>query len=145
MIATYGPYSASATGGNGFCRDLLAGCSALFTHAMYTNIKTGTQWQLVVPSIMLGGIGILLCIPVYVFYTKGEWFRKRSPYAQQLEQEREERRPQRKDAIESSSKKSTPVPSRPGSGPGSRVPSRAPSPDRGLDAINIDRSPIEMA
>lgn len=27
MIAAYGPYSASATGGNGFARDFLAGIS----------------------------------------------------------------------------------------------------------------------
>ena len=30
MIAAYGPYSASATGGNGFARDFLAGVSAMY-------------------------------------------------------------------------------------------------------------------
>lgn len=30
MIAAYGPYSASATGGNGFARDFLAGISVRF-------------------------------------------------------------------------------------------------------------------
>ena len=30
LIASYGPYSASATGGNGFCRDFLAGIAALY-------------------------------------------------------------------------------------------------------------------
>jgi hypothetical protein len=31
MIASYGPYSASATGGNGFARDLLAGIAAMYS------------------------------------------------------------------------------------------------------------------
>ena len=31
MIASYGPYSASATGGNGFSRDFLAGIAAMYS------------------------------------------------------------------------------------------------------------------
>jgi hypothetical protein len=31
MIASYGPYSASATGGNGFARDFLAGIAAMYS------------------------------------------------------------------------------------------------------------------
>lgn len=31
MIASYGPYSASATGGNGFARDFLAGVAAMYS------------------------------------------------------------------------------------------------------------------
>ncbi|KAL5340674.1 major facilitator superfamily domain-containing protein [Aspergillus crustosus] len=38
MVAAYGPYSASATGGNGFARDFLAGLSAMYATPMYTNI-----------------------------------------------------------------------------------------------------------
>jgi hypothetical protein len=30
MVESYGPYSASATGGNGFARDFLAGVSAMY-------------------------------------------------------------------------------------------------------------------
>lgn len=30
MIASYGPYSASATGGNGLARDFLAGVAAMY-------------------------------------------------------------------------------------------------------------------
>ncbi len=30
MIASYGPYSASATGGNGLARDFLAGIAAMY-------------------------------------------------------------------------------------------------------------------
>jgi MFS family permease len=90
MVAAYGPYSASATGGNGFCRDLLAGVAALYTRPFYSNILTGTKYQLAAAIWISCGIGALLCIPVYVFYFKGEWFRKKSKYAQELAQEREE-------------------------------------------------------
>lgn len=31
MVAAYGPYSASATGGNGFARDFLAGIAAMYS------------------------------------------------------------------------------------------------------------------
>lgn len=31
MIASYGPWSASATGGNGFARDFLAGIAAMYS------------------------------------------------------------------------------------------------------------------
>ena len=92
MVAAYGPYAASATGGNGFCRDFLAGIAALYTRPFYNNILQGTKWQLPVPTWILCGVGMLLCIPVFVFYRYGSWFRKRSPYAQQLEHEREEKR-----------------------------------------------------
>jgi hypothetical protein len=32
MIAAYGPYAASATGGNDLARDFLAGIAALYAH-----------------------------------------------------------------------------------------------------------------
>jgi len=99
MIAAYGPYSSSATGGNGFCRDFLAGIAAVYARPMFTNIKPGTKWTLPAPSFILGGIGVLLCIPVYIFYFKGVWFRKRSPFAQQLEQERSERQGKLEDEV----------------------------------------------
>ncbi|KAK2782413.1 hypothetical protein FQN53_009750 [Emmonsiellopsis sp. PD_33] len=38
MVATSGPYSASAAGGNGFSRDLLAGISTMYATPMYTDI-----------------------------------------------------------------------------------------------------------
>ncbi len=37
MIAAYGPYAASATGGNDFVRDFLAGIAALYSHACKCN------------------------------------------------------------------------------------------------------------
>ena len=136
MVATYGPYSASATGGNGFCRDLLAGLAALYTTPFYTNIAPGTKMTLTIPTLILFGIGALLCVPVYVFYFHGAWFRQRSPYAQQLAQERDEKNPRRKEAI-ADSRRNTPSNSRPMS--------RAQSPVRHLDGVDIDRSPIEWA
>lgn len=90
MVAAYGPYSASATGGNGFCRDALAGFAALYAEPMYRNIATGTKWQLAAPSLILAGIGALLCIPVFVFYFLGTWFRENSKFALSIENKRQE-------------------------------------------------------
>lgn len=39
MIAAYGPYSASATGGNGFARDFLAGIAAMYSVPSELSIK----------------------------------------------------------------------------------------------------------
>ncbi len=135
MIAAYGPFAASATGGNGFCRDLLAGVSAPATRPLYENIANGTKWQLTAPSLILTAIGVLLTIPVYVFYYYGAWFRKRSPYAQELEQVRAEKRPQRKEAIAGAeSRKTTPTNSRPAS--------RSTSPTRVVDRNELSIEPI---
>lgn len=92
MVAAYGPYAASATGGNGFCRDLLAGISAVYAEKFYGGIARGTRWQLVIPSFILTGIAVVLCLPVFVFYRWGWWFREKSKYAAGLAREREERR-----------------------------------------------------
>lgn len=91
MVAAYGPYAASATGGNGFCRDALAGFAALYSEPLYQafggkEAKLGYFW----PTLILAIIALFLCIPVVVFYTKGEWFRNRSPFAQQLAEEQAE-------------------------------------------------------
>ena len=139
MIAAYGPFSASATGSNGFFRDFLAGIAALYTRPMYTNFAPGTRLQLAIPAWILTGIGILLCIPVYVFYVKGEWFRKRSVYAQQLAHERDDRRQQRDEAIRSLP--TSPTASRLNSRPGSRAQSpsrRRPAANNGLDIMQLD-------
>lgn len=92
MVAAYGEYSASATGGNGFCRDFLAGIAALYSTKFYQSINPGSKWQLAYPTFILGVIAICLNIPVWVFYFKGEYFRKKSPYAHQLEMKRSEKR-----------------------------------------------------
>ena len=86
MILAYGPYSASATGGNGFSRDFLAGISALYSQPLYNNIGTlHYQWA----STLLGVLGIFVVIPVYIFYWKGPLIRKKSKFAQSLAADRQ--------------------------------------------------------
>lgn len=82
MVAAYGPYSASATGGNGFARDLLAGVLAMYSTPLYQNIgnKRHLQWG----STVLGGIAVVVALPIYVFYWKGPQIRARSKFAQTL-------------------------------------------------------------
>lgn len=99
MVAAYGPYAASATGGNGFCRDFLAGIAALYAFPFYSNIARGTRFQLVIPTLILSGIAVLGCIPVYYFFFKGDRIRAKSKYASELEQERIKRAPKRAGAI----------------------------------------------
>lgn len=106
MIASYGPYSASATGGNGFARDFLAGIAAMYsvpseflplhlkspiqtcltTCTVYSNMgKSNTlEW----PSTLLGFLAILFTIPIYVFYWFGPTIREKSPFAQTLAADR---------------------------------------------------------
>ncbi|KAF7502696.1 hypothetical protein GJ744_005260 [Endocarpon pusillum] len=89
MIASYGPYSASATGGNGFARDLLAGIAAFYATPMYENI--GHRYKLEWPTTILAFLAILVTIPIYVFYWKGPAIRKRSKFAQVLASDRKAR------------------------------------------------------
>jgi hypothetical protein len=91
MVAGYGRFAASATGGNGFCRDFLAGIAALYSSRFYQSIDTGSRWQLAYPTFILSAIGIGLNVPVWYFYFRGEQLLRKSPYADQLEQEREEK------------------------------------------------------
>ncbi|GAB7363786.1 hypothetical protein MBLNU230_g4354t1 [Neophaeotheca triangularis] len=96
MVAAYGPYSASATGGNGFARDLLAGVAAFYARPFYTHFnQRSLGWQLAIPSFILSGIAAVLAIPVYVFYIKGESIRRKSKFAQSLADEREQIREER--------------------------------------------------
>ncbi len=86
MIASYGPYSASATGGNGFSRDFLAGIAAMYSGPMFEHI--GNKYKLEWPTTILGCLAILVTIPIYVFYWKGPAIRKRSKFAQVLASDR---------------------------------------------------------
>lgn len=87
MVAAYGPYSASATGGNGFARDFLAGISAMYAIPMYSNI--GHKFHLAWASTILGCIAVLVAIPIYIFYWKGPEIRQASKFAQTLAADRE--------------------------------------------------------
>jgi len=82
MICAYGPYSASATGGNGWSRDFLAGVLTIPATPFFTNI--GGKNHLADASTILFCISFVLVIAVYVIYWKGPVLRKRSPFAQQL-------------------------------------------------------------
>jgi len=136
MVAAYGPYAASATGGNGFCRDLLAGIAAVYATPLYENIVHGTNWQLVIPTEILAGISIPIILPIYVFYVWGEWFRARSPYAQTLSSKRGERKEARAEAI---SRAASPAQSRANSiSAGAQA--RRVSEMRGFGSVPVSRS-----
>lgn len=79
MVECYGPYSASATGGNGFARDFLAGICAIYTKPMFDNLGIQKTY------FVLFAFAALFCIPVYVFYWKGPEVRARSKFAKKLE------------------------------------------------------------
>jgi MFS family permease len=87
MVAAYGPYSASATGGNGFARDFLAGIATMYSTPMYQNM--GSKYHLQWASTLLGCVGFLVLIPIYVFYWNGPAIRTKSKFAQQLAADRE--------------------------------------------------------
>lgn len=83
MVAAYGVYAASATGGNGFARDFLAGICAIYTKYMFDRLGIQNTY------LLLFAISSVFCIPVYVFYWKGPVIRKKSKFAEQLAHEKE--------------------------------------------------------
>lgn len=117
MICAYGPYSASATGGNGWSRDFLAGVLTIPATPFYENI--GGRFHLEYPSTILACISLLLVVSVYVIYWKGPALRQRSKFAQSLAAERK----QHKGHISPYLPATRPG-SRPNSRPTSRVTSR---------------------
>ncbi|KAF7956118.1 hypothetical protein EAE96_005038 [Botrytis aclada] len=84
MICAYGPYSASATGGNGWSRDFLAGVLTIPATPFFQNMSSDPSRSLAYASTILACISFVLVIAVYVIYWKGPVLRKRSPFAQQL-------------------------------------------------------------
>lgn len=78
MVEAYGSYSASATGGNGFCRDFLAGLCVLYTRPMFHGLGIRNTF------LVLFSMSFLLCIPVVLFYYKGPVVRQRSRFAQKI-------------------------------------------------------------
>jgi len=82
MIAAYGPYAASATGGNGWARDFLAGVLTLPAVPFYQSI--GGEKHLEWASTILAGVSLVLVAAVYVVYNKGQTLRERSAFAQEL-------------------------------------------------------------
>lgn len=90
MICAYGPYSASATGGNGWSRDFLAGVLTLPAIPFFQNIGASSGKNLEYACTILFCISFVLVIAVYVIYWKGPQLRKRSPFAQKLAGQRAE-------------------------------------------------------
>ncbi|KAF2209907.1 hypothetical protein CERZMDRAFT_121964 [Cercospora zeae-maydis SCOH1-5] len=88
MICAYGPYSASATGGNGWARDFLAGVLTVPATPFFENISPPNNLEYA--STILFCISFILVAAVYVIYWKGPELRKRSPFAQQLANVRSE-------------------------------------------------------
>ncbi|KAE8350639.1 MFS multidrug transporter [Aspergillus coremiiformis] len=88
MVCAYGPYSASATGGNGWARDFLAGVLTIPATPFYQNI--GGKYHLEYASTILFCISFVLVAAVYVIYWYGPTLRKRSLFAQQLSDARVE-------------------------------------------------------
>ncbi|OJK04904.1 hypothetical protein ASPACDRAFT_1851863 [Aspergillus aculeatus ATCC 16872] len=107
MVAAYGEYSASATGGNGFARDLLAGLSAMYATPMYTNI--GGRFHLQWASTILGCLAVLVTIPIYIFYWKGPEIRARSKFAQTLAADRQRHATRRRSSQCTASRKASVV------------------------------------
>lgn len=87
MICAYGPYSASATGGNGWSRDFLAGVLTIPATPFFTNIGADTGNNLEYACTILACISALLVCAVYAVYWWGPWLRKRSEFAQRLANE----------------------------------------------------------
>lgn len=144
MICAYGPYSASATGGNGWARDFLAGVLTIPATPFFTNIG-GTN-HLQDASTILFCISFVLVIAVYVIYWKGPVLRERSPFAQQLKQEPGVRRPSYIPSEYYGSNPGSRRPSRMGSRSASyagRRPSRNPS--QGLGNPAVQRRLAELA
>lgn len=95
MVAAYGPFSASATGGNGFARDLLAGLAALYATPLYTKIggKLHLQWA----STLLAGLAVIVTIPIYIFYWYGPRIREKSRFAEKIAGERRQKQEKREE------------------------------------------------
>ncbi|KAH8674329.1 putative MFS multidrug transporter [Xylariales sp. PMI_506] len=84
MLASYGEFSSSATGGNGWARDFLAGVLTVPATPFYTNIGASQGKNLQYASTILFCISLVLVLFVYIIYWKGPVLRKRSPFAQTL-------------------------------------------------------------
>lgn len=82
MTAAYGPYAASATGGNDLARDFLAGVAAMYSGPMYEGIPGR---PLEYATTILACIAVVVTVPIYVFYRKGPEIRKKSKFAQSLD------------------------------------------------------------
>ncbi|KAI0481802.1 major facilitator superfamily domain-containing protein [Xylaria cf. heliscus] len=84
MVCAYGPYSASATGGNGLARDLLAGVLTPAAVPFYANLAPEKSKSLMCASFVLALISMILVACSWRVYRKGPSYRKNSQFAQEL-------------------------------------------------------------
>ncbi|KAJ5662104.1 uncharacterized protein N7477_009720 [Penicillium maclennaniae] len=89
-VAAYGEYAASATAGNDFARDFLAGIAAMYSTPMFENI--GDTYPYEYASTILACISLLVTVPIYYFYRHGPAIRERSPFAKQMMEHTKQRR-----------------------------------------------------
>ncbi|KAF2139779.1 uncharacterized protein K452DRAFT_275302 [Aplosporella prunicola CBS 121167] len=101
MVSIYGPYAASATGGNGFARDFLAGIAALYATPLYSNVGPSNR-HLPYASTILGCLAVLVTIPIYIFYFYGPEIRARSKFALKIMSANEDRHAKHRAAAGSS-------------------------------------------
>ena len=101
MVAAYGPYSSSATGGNALARDFLAGISAMYATPLYENVGANKH-PLEYASTILACLAFVVTIPIYIFYWKGPAVRARSKFANQLAEDRKENQGRRVSSITAS-------------------------------------------
>ncbi|TDZ66047.1 Efflux pump atB [Colletotrichum trifolii] len=134
MICAYGPYSASATGGNGWARDFLAGVLTVPATPFFQNIGRSSGKNLSYASTILACISFFLVAAVYVIYWKGPQLRQRSPFAQKLASAREEVGGRRLSYV-ADEEGTGPVPKRP------TVPAPAPAPASASAAADGVRPP----
>ena len=89
MVAAYGPYSASATGGNALARDVLAGVAAFYAGPLYTSINV-PHWNLVAPTLILAVLSVGFLVSLYVIYYRGDTMRLNSKMAQDISHDRQD-------------------------------------------------------
>ncbi|KAI1416691.1 MFS general substrate transporter [Hypoxylon sp. FL1857] len=82
VLRAYGPFAASATGGNGWARDFLAG--VLTPYAIPMVRYRYEKLSVFMATIVLVAIAIVLCGAVFLVYKYGPWLRHHSKFAQTL-------------------------------------------------------------
>lgn len=95
MVTAYGPYSASATGGNGWARDFLAGVLTPAALPFY-GLPFGNH-HIEYSGTILAAISTVLVACVFVIYNYGPQLRKKSAFAQKLKAAEEQ--PEQRDRL----------------------------------------------
>ncbi|KAI0425826.1 major facilitator superfamily domain-containing protein [Xylaria sp. FL1042] len=84
MVCAYGPYAASAMGGNGLARDLLAGVLTPIARLFYTSMSKEAVKSYASASLLLCFVSTCLFAAAVWVYLHGGKYRRQSPFAQYL-------------------------------------------------------------